>query len=206
MPWSKRIAHRHLQGLVSLLWDHLAVHERVLDARVMLDQPVLTKLEVVVLELVESEGVVMTPVEVANLGPLLSNLSCRSGARIGIGCLQAEFWGMHVVLLPTLDGCRRKGSCPPEEHAQNDVACVVDVEDMLARHKVLDPEVLPKRGSPIVWNLKGSMKTPAVEGNELVGLDVALQRLDGRPSQPRQQECHGSAPLVLQLRSKVLKK
>merc|ERR1719215_943207 len=99
---AQRVADGHLERLGGLLGDHLAVHEGVLDARVVLDQPVLAELEVEVLELVEREGVVVAAVEVAHLGLLLSDLGRGPGARVRVRGLEAELGGVHVVLLSAL--------------------------------------------------------------------------------------------------------
>mmetsp|Transcript_117336 Transcript_117336/g.252296 ORF Transcript_117336/g.252296 Transcript_117336/m.252296 type:complete len:246 (-) Transcript_117336:24-761(-) len=196
----------HLQRLGGLLRDHLPVHERVLDARVVLDQPVLAQLEVEVLQLVHGEGVVVTPVEVADLGLLLRDLGGRPRAGVGVGRLQAELRAVHVVLLAALHGRGLEGAGPPEEHAEHDVPRVVDVEDVLTRDEVLRPEVGREGRPTVVGDLEGSVEASVVEGDELLGLDVPLEgrdgrtqcarRRDGRTQGAAKEEGHGSNPGV----------
>merc|ERR1712232_1392586 len=93
------VADRHFQRIGCLCWSHLPEDKRILDARVVLDQPVLAKLEVQILHLIYGEWMVIAPVEVANLGLLLGDLGSWSGSWICICTLQAKLWSMHVVLL-----------------------------------------------------------------------------------------------------------
>merc|ERR1740123_2348594 len=101
---------------------------------------------------------VIAPVEVADLGLLLRDLRRWSCSRVRIGALEPELARVHVVLLPALHGRSRKGARPPEEHAQDDVACVVNVEHVLPCHEVLGPEVLPERRTAVIGYLEGSVK------------------------------------------------
>merc|ERR1712187_474079 len=108
--WLDRIADGNLQGIRSLLWCHVAVDKRILNARVMLNHPVFAELEVQVLHLVQGERMVITTVEIADLRLLLGNFSRGSCARVGIRTLQAKFRCVHVVLLLALDWCCGEGS------------------------------------------------------------------------------------------------
>mmetsp|Transcript_159778 Transcript_159778/g.512726 ORF Transcript_159778/g.512726 Transcript_159778/m.512726 type:complete len:236 (-) Transcript_159778:2-709(-) len=188
---TQRIADGHLQRLGSLLGDHLAVHERVLDARVVLDEPVLAELEVEVLQLVEGEGVVVATVKVADLRLLLGDLGGRARARIRVGTLQAELGRVHVVLFTPLHGCRREGTGPPEEDAEHNVARMVHVENVLARHEVLDPKVLPERRSPVVGDLEGARQASSSCRDELLRFDVPLEGRDDAAREAREEEGHG---------------
>ena len=160
------------------------MHEGVLDTRIVLNEPVLTEFKVEVFHLIHREGMVMSSVEVSHLRLLLGNLGRWPGAWIDIGRLQAELRRVHVVLLSSLHRSCGKCTRPPEEDTKHNVSGVVDIEDMLTSHKVLSPEVLPKRSSPVVGNLKGTMKSSAVEGDELIRLDISLQGRNGFPSNP----------------------
>merc|ERR1712154_295806 len=106
----------------------------------MLDEPVLTQLEVEVLQLVQCERVVISPMEIAYLRLFLSDLRCRTRPWIRIRRLQAELPGVHVVLLTSLNGRCGKCTSPPKKGAQHDVARMVDVENVLPRHEVLCPK------------------------------------------------------------------
>merc|ERR1712060_329090 len=99
MASAKRRFDWHLQWFSSFLWNHLAVHEWILNAWVVLNQPVLAQLEVEVLKFVEGEGVVIPPIKISDFGRFLCDLGRWSRTRISVSRLQAEFRGMHVVLL-----------------------------------------------------------------------------------------------------------
>ena len=113
----QRRVNVHHKWIGGLLRCHLPVDEGVLNARVVLDQPVLTQLEVEVLQLIEGEGVIVASVEVSDLRLLLRDLCSWSRTWIRIGGLQAELGRVHVVLLATFHGRRREGTSPPEEDA-----------------------------------------------------------------------------------------
>lgn len=165
----------NLQRLGSLLWAQLAVHKRILNTRVLLDEPVLSQLEVEVLEFVHCEGMVVPTMEVADLCLLLGDARRWPRARVGVSGLQAKLGRMHVVLLLPFHWCRGEGPRPPEKCAQHNIARVVDIEHVLPRDKVLCPEVLPERRAAVVRNLEGTVKAPALLRYELVRVDVPLE-------------------------------
>merc|ERR1712113_807894 len=146
---AKRILDWHFQWFSRLLWDHLAVDEWILDARIVLDQPVFPQFEIEVLELVKRERMVVTPVKVTDLSGLLGYLCCWARAWICIRGLQAKFRGMHVVLLSAFHGSSVEGASPPKEHTKDNVTSVVNIEYVLSCHEMLRPKKLPKR-SPSV--------------------------------------------------------
>eukprot|EP00438_Fugacium_kawagutii_P011767 Skav222941 [mRNA] locus=scaffold1489:515922:516326:+ [translate_table: standard] len=92
MPWKQRVRNGHLEWVSCFLWNQLTMDKWILDARIVLNQPVLTQLEVEVFQLVESEGMVMSFVKVAHLCLFLGNLCRRSGAWIRICCLKTKLW------------------------------------------------------------------------------------------------------------------
>mmetsp|Transcript_125684 Transcript_125684/g.391389 ORF Transcript_125684/g.391389 Transcript_125684/m.391389 type:complete len:271 (-) Transcript_125684:246-1058(-) len=136
---------------------------------------------------------VVAPVEVAHLRLLLCDLRGRPGAWVGVGRLQAELRGVHVVLLTALDRRGGESSGPPEEDAQHDVSRVVDVEDVLPRHEVLRPEELPKWSAAVVRDLEDAVEASAAARDKFLGLDVPAQRSDRGARQPREEERHGGA-------------
>merc|ERR1719277_2569769 len=153
--WLDRITEGNLQGIRSLLWCHVAVDKRILNARVMLNHPVFAELEVQILHLVDGERMVITTVKIAYLRLLLGNFCRRSCARVGIRTLQAKLRCVHVVFLLPLDGGCGKGSGPEEESAKDDIASVMHIENVLTCHKLLCPEILPKWRPGVIRNFKG---------------------------------------------------
>ena len=96
-PW----IHALKSDLVRLFRHHLPIHEGILDARVLLNQMVLAQLEVVVFQLVERPGVIVSAVEVAQLRLLLRNLRGRPLALIGVPysrVFSQFFWKLGQIL------------------------------------------------------------------------------------------------------------
>merc|ERR1719198_996606 len=86
------VTDRHLQRLCCLRWSHLPVHEWILDSRGMLDQPILTQLEIEIFQFIDGERVVVSSVEISHLCLFLCNFRCRSSSWVGICRLQSVFW------------------------------------------------------------------------------------------------------------------
>merc|ERR1719277_702907 len=182
--WLDRITDGHLQRIRSLLWCHVAVDKRILNARVMLNHPVFAELEIQILHLVDGERMVITTVKIAYLRLLLGNFGRGSCARVGIRTLQAKLRCVHVVLLLALNGCCGEGSSPEKEDAKDDIASVMDIEDVLARHKLLCPEVLPKWCPGVVRNFKSPSNATPFSRDKLIGFDVPLKWCDRRTGGP----------------------
>merc|ERR1712222_295405 len=89
-----------LQWISCLLWDHLAVDKWILDAWVVLDEPVLTELEVKIFEFIQCEGVVISTIKIAHFRLLLCDLCSWPCAWVHICRLESELWRMHVILFP----------------------------------------------------------------------------------------------------------
>merc|ERR1719163_479773 len=107
MPGPERWLNVDLEWFSRLFRAHLAIDEWVLNTWVVLDKIILAQFEVEVLELVQCEWVVVPTVKIAHFRLLLCNLRCGPRAWVSIGSLQAKLPRVHVILFPTLDGCRR---------------------------------------------------------------------------------------------------
>mmetsp|Transcript_23244 Transcript_23244/g.37185 ORF Transcript_23244/g.37185 Transcript_23244/m.37185 type:complete len:209 (-) Transcript_23244:8-634(-) len=185
----------HFQWIGCLCRSHLPIDERILNARIVLDHPVLAELEVQILHLVYSEWMVVAPIEVANLGLLLCNFRGWSCAWVCICALQTKLRSVHVVLFLSFDWGCREGASPKEEATKYKIPSVMDVEEMLSRHKLLCPKVLPEWGSCVVWDLESSGNASPLCRDELIWLDVP-RKLRHCARGARKQKGHGEWRLL----------